>query len=257
MDSSEEGRRIERKTDRALTLDQLRWAGVGDGMRVLDLGCASGTTCRMMAELVGSTGRIIGVDASKERLAEGQGHAGHRSTIEYRQGDAAAIPAERGEFDIAWSRFLFEYLPRPEAALAQMIRVVKPRGTVVVSDIDGNCIWHYPYEPTLRAEIEDALCTLGHGFNPRAGLRLYTLFAEAGLREIAVDVRPYHVIAGTIDAEREVHWQMKLDGVARALRARGWDEERAAALVRAFMNHLRDPRTFTYSVILSVRGTRA
>lgn len=257
MDTSEEGQRVERKTDRALTLDQLRWAGIRDGSRVLDLGCAAGTTCRLMAGLVGDSGRVVGIDASASRLADGRSHSAHRPTIEYRQGDAAHVPAADGEFDVAWSRFLFEYLPRPEAALAEMNRVTKPGGTVCVSDIDGNCIWHHPCEPGVRAEIDEALRKLGESFNPRIGLSLYTMFVDAGLRDVVVDVRPYHVIAGQIDAEREEHWRMKLEGVSKALQARGWDKSRAVSLGSAFIQHLRDPRTFTYSVLVSVRGTRA
>lgn len=257
MDTGEEGQRVERKTDRALTLDQLRWAGVREGSRVLDLGCAAGTTCRMIAGLVGDAGRVVGVDASAGRLAEGQAHADHRRPIEYRRGDACRIPAADGEFDVAWSRFLFEYLPRPATALTEMIRVTKLGGTICVSDIDGNCIWHHPCAPGLRAEIDEALRTLGDGFNPRVGLSLYTMFVDAGLRDVIVDVRPYHVIAGRIDAEREEHWRMKLEGVAKALAGRGWSAQRAADLARNFLEHLRDARTMTYSVLISVRGVRA
>lgn len=257
MDTSEEGRRVERKTDRALTLNQLRWAGVREGMHVLDLGCAAGTTCRMMAGLVGDTGLIVGIDSSADRLTEGRLHADHCPRIEYRQGDAARIPAADGEFGVSWSRFLFEYVPRPETALAEMIRVTKPGGTVAVSDIDGNCIWHHPCEPSLRAEIDDALRSLGDSFNPRAGLSLYTMFVDAGLRDIEVDVRPYHVIAGQIDAERAEHWRMKLEGVAKGLVVRGWSVQRSEVLARRFFAHLQDPRTLTYSVLISVRAIRS
>ena len=254
MDTSEEGRRVERKTDRALTLEQLRWAGIREGSRVLDLGCAAGTTCRMMAGLVGDTGRVVGVDASAGRVAEGQAHADHRSTTEYRQGDAARIPAADGEFDVSWSRFLFEYLPRPEAALAEMIRVTKPGGTVCVSDLDGNCIWHHPCDPHLRAEIDDALRTLGDGFNPRIGLSLYTMFIDAGLHDVAVDIRPYHVVAGEIDVKHAENWRMKFEGVSAALRARGWAAARTHALQSTLMSHLLSHRTLTYSILFSVRG---
>jgi len=254
MDTSEEGRRVERKTDRALTLEQLRWAGVRDGSHVLDVGCAAGTTCRMMAGIVGDRGKVVGMDASGSRLTEGLGHGDHRPTIEYRQGDAGNIPATDAEFDVCWSRFLFEYLPRPEAALAEMIRVAKPNGIVCVSDIDGNCIWHHPSESGLCVEIDQAIRTLGDNFHPRIGLGLYTMFVDAKLRDVAVDIRPYHVIAGTIDAEREEHWRMKLDAVGAALRSRGWSEGRVAALTGDFMRHLRDPRTLTYSTLITVRG---
>lgn len=254
MDTAAEGRRIERKTDRSLTLDQLRWAGVREGLSVLDVGCAAGTTCRLMAGVVGDGGRVVGIDSSEARLAEGQSHADKLRNIEYRRGDAARLPASDGEFDVSWSRFLFEYLPRPEAALAEMIRVTKPGGTVCVSDLDGNCIWHHPFDPGLRLEIDGAIRTLGDGFDPRVGLSLYTMFVDAGLRDIAVDVRAYHVIAGRIDPEREEHWRMKLAGVSEALRARGWSAARADALAAVFIEHLRNPRSLTYSILLTVRG---
>jgi len=254
MDTREEGRRVERKTDRCLTVEQLRWARVGEGSCVLDLGCAAGTTSRMIARLVGTTGRVVGVDSSANRLGEGWAHPEHHPTIEYRYGDAASIPAADGEFDVSWARFLFEYLPDPNAALVELIRVTKPGGAVCVSDIDGNCTWHHPCEPSLQAEISEALVVLGDRFNPRIGLSLYAMFADAGLRELAVDVRPYHVIAGAIDAEREEHWRMKLEGVCTTLRARGWSHTRARLLSQAFLDHLRDARTFTYSTLISVRG---
>ncbi|MCC6228314.1 MAG: methyltransferase domain-containing protein [Phycisphaerales bacterium] len=255
METSSEGLRIERKTDRMLTIEQLRWAGIRNGASVLDLGCAAGTTCRIMAGLVGRTGRVVGVDASHKRVEEGRAHADHRQTIEYRQGFAEEIPAGKGEFDIVWSRFLFEYLAEPQKVLAEMMRVTKPGGTVCVSDLDGNCIWHHPCEASLQKEIDAALATLAGGFKPRIGLSLFSLFVDAGLQDLSVDVRPYHVIAGGIDADREEHWRMKLEGVCNALTVRGWSPIRAISLSTRFMSLLRDSRSFTYSVLITMRGT--
>ncbi len=256
MDHVNEGGRIERKTDRALTIEQLRWAGAGCGMTVLDLGCAAGTTCRMMAGLTGPEGRVVGVDASASRLEEGRGHGEHRPWIEYRQGLASGVPAADGEFDLSWSRFVFEYLPSPREALDEMVRVTKPGGSVVVSDLDGNCVWHHPCDPILRADIDEAVRALGAGFHPRIGIELYSMFVDAGLRDVSVDVRPYHVLAGSVDAERMEQWRMKLEGVALTLEARGWDAHRIARLVQGFTSHLGDCRTFTYSVLISVKGLR-
>lgn len=254
MDTLEEGQRIERKTDRPLTIEQLRWAGISSGLRVLDLGCASGTTSRLVAEIVGKSGIVVGVDASESRLEEGKRHTHHYSTIEYRQGYAESIPATEREFDVSWSRFLFEYLTDPATALGEMIRVTKPGGTVCVSDIDGNCIWHSPCNAYLANEVDEAIRTLGIDFHPRIGLALYSMFVDAGLQDLKVDIRAYHIIAGTIDVEQEEHWVMKLRGVEQALQKRGWCSDRTAALVHHFINHLRDPRTLTYSVLISVRG---
>jgi ubiquinone/menaquinone biosynthesis C-methylase UbiE len=254
MDTAREGERIERKTDRALTIEQLEWVGIRPGSSVLDLGCAAGTTCRILAALVGAQGRVVGVDLSAERLREAAMHVDHRPNIEYLVGNAHALPCADGGIDFAWSRFLFEYLQHQRAALMEMRRVTRRGGTVCVSDLDGNCIWNHPCCPRLRREIDKALRTLGAGFDPHAGARLFSMFVDAGFRDIAVDVRAYHLIAGAIDSEREAHWQMKLDGVVRALIARGWSAHRAAALQDGFLEHLRDPRTLTYSVLVTVRG---
>lgn len=257
MDNPAEGGRIERKTDRHLTLEQLRWAGVGPGMTVLDLGCAAGTTCRIMAEIVGTSGRVVGVDISAARLAEARRHPDHAAAIEYRCGRADALPADDAEVDVAWSRFLFEYLPRPAEALREMIRATRVGGVVAVSDLDGNCIWHYPPDPLLQTDLESALRTLGDDFNPRVGLGLYTMFIDAGLEAVEIDIRPYHVIAGRIDPHSAELWRMKLDGVTDALVARGWPSERAQALARRFLDHLNSERTLTYSTLITVRGRKS
>lgn len=254
MDTPQEGDRIELKTDRALTEMQLAWGGVHAGAAVLDLGCAAGTISRMMAERVGPSGVVIAVDGSAERLEQGRRHPDHRPWIDYRRGDAAALPVADASVDVAWSRFVFEYLPRPAAALGEMIRATRPGGAVIVSDLDGNCVWHAPEDPILKAEIEDVLATLGLGFDPHIGRRLYALFLDAGLEDIEVDIRPYHQIIGRIDPEQEAHWLMKVRGVCAAVRGAGWEEARARSLEERFMDYLRDPRTLTYSVLFTVRG---
>jgi ubiquinone/menaquinone biosynthesis C-methylase UbiE len=257
MESATEGQRIERKHNHDLTAKQLTWAGVKAGQRVLDLGCAVGTTTRQMAELVGPTGLVVGIDSSKPRLEEARRHPDHRSSIEYRCGQADAIPAGDAEFDLSWSRFLFEYLTDPRKAFSEMVRVTKPGGTVAVSDIDGNCIWHDPMPNEMARELEEAIQTLGHhGFDPNVGRKLYRYAWEAGLREIEVDVRPYHVVAGKVSPEAESLWRLKLETAARTLDGLGWEKGRAEHLVENFLSLLRDEGTFSYSVLISVKGKR-
>lgn len=254
MDHPAEGARIEAKTDRALTLAQFDFAGFGQGMKVLDIGCAAGTITRMLAERVGEGGQACGIDASAARLEQARAYPQQCPNIEYRQGDALRLPAADGEFDAAWSRFVMEYLADPLDAMREMRRVVRPGGTLLVSDLDGNCVWHHPINAAFEADLRDALATLGAGFDPHVGRKLWTLAHDAGWRDLAIDVRPYHIIAGAIDATRESHWCMKLEGVAHALRLRGWTESRTRGLCDRFMAHLRDERTFTCSTLITVRG---
>jgi len=254
MDTAFEGVRIERKTDRAMTIAQLQWAGVSGSQRVLDLGCASGTTTRLIADVVGPSGNVVGVDVSGRRLEEAVGHVHHVTNITYREGDATSIPAVDGAFDVAWSRFLFEYLPQPAKVLDEMIRVTVPGGLVCVSDLDGNCTWHHPMDDRLRCEIDDALRVLRDDFCPNVGRQIYAMFVDAGLQEIEVAVRPYHIIAGRIGPEQQTQWTAKIEGVAEALVQRGWLPGRVRRLCDDFATMLADPRSFSYSVLISVRG---
>jgi SAM-dependent methyltransferase len=195
MDNASEGERVEQKTDAALTTEQLKWAGLHIGDSVLDLGCAAGTTSRIMAGLVGPEGRVVGVDASSMRVED----ARSRTTdahIEFVIGDAESIPLEDDSFDVCWSRFLFEYLPRPARVLREMIRVTRPGGSVVVSDLDGNCIWHAGMDDHLQREIAAAIATFGPGFDAEVGRKLPALFLASELSEVSLDIRPYHVVSG-------------------------------------------------------------
>ena len=80
---------------------------------------------------------------------------------------------------------------------------------------------------------------------------------QAGLTDISVRLDPYHLYAGTIDADNDKLWQTKLD-IARPNISRilGSDGE-ADAMISRFMSHLRDPATLTYSVIFTASGLGA
>jgi ubiquinone/menaquinone biosynthesis C-methylase UbiE len=255
MESPGEGRRVARKTDRPLTLAQLHFAGVAAGQRVVDIGCAVGTTTEIIADLVAPNGEVVGIDTSEQRLAAAR-TSSMRASVGYRLGAAESLPAHDGEFDTAWCRFLLEYLPKPELAVAEMCRVVRAGGTVCVADLDGNGIWTDPLDDKLEQERAAAVETLGRtGFDPRVGRRLYRMCVEAGLRNIRIDLKPYNVLPGPIrdEAARE-RWEQKYAGVARALCGQGWPQGRASALIDAMRRRLDIPGSFSYSVLITVVG---
>lgn len=255
MDNAGEGERIEQKTDVERTVDQLTRSGLRAGMRVLDLGCAAGTTSRIMADIVGPSGQVIGIDASDSRIADARSRT-DAPNVMYDIGLADKLPIGDDVIDFAWSRFLFEYLPDPRSAFHEMIRVTKPGGTVVVSDLDGNCIWHAGMNPELESEIEAALAAFGTRFDPRFGQKIPGMFLSSGLADVEVDIRPYHNIVGAIAEPALSHWKMKLEGVRFALVGLGWPVDRASRLKDGFESHLRNPATFTYSVLVTVKGVK-
>jgi ubiquinone/menaquinone biosynthesis C-methylase UbiE len=74
--------------------------------------------------------RCFGVDISFDRLAHARSHA----QVEVAAGRAEALPFPEGCFDLVYCRLLMEYLPAPEQAMAELIRVCRPGGSILVQD---------------------------------------------------------------------------------------------------------------------------
>jgi len=114
--------------------------GPHTGERVLDVGSGPGFLAGAIAHAVGSTGRVFGVDISEPLLAVARSHCAHQSWVEFRHADATRLPFEDHEFDAALSIQVLEYVPDVDAALAEIHRVLRPGGRVVIVDTDWDSI---------------------------------------------------------------------------------------------------------------------
>jgi ubiquinone/menaquinone biosynthesis C-methylase UbiE len=104
-------------------------ARVADGQRVLDVACGTGVATRAAADRVGPTGSVVGLDLNPAMLEVA---AGTRSDIEWRQGDATALPFGDEEFDAVLCQSALFFFPDVDAAVAEMSRVARPGGAVAV-----------------------------------------------------------------------------------------------------------------------------
>jgi ubiquinone/menaquinone biosynthesis C-methylase UbiE len=110
---------------------------IREGMWILDAGCGTGLETVRLARLVGSSGNVIGLDASRNLLAEASRRVqGSRLPIEYREGDVHKLPFPDNYFDVARAERLFLYLTDPRKALAELVRVTKTDGVVYVIEPD-------------------------------------------------------------------------------------------------------------------------
>jgi ubiquinone/menaquinone biosynthesis C-methylase UbiE len=113
------------------------WAGrVADaadmhtGDKVLDVGCGTGVVAREALGRVGPDGRVTGLDLNEGMLAVA---ARTEPKIEWRQGDATALPFEDGSFDAVVSQFAIMYFADRAAALREMWRTLAPGGRLAVA----------------------------------------------------------------------------------------------------------------------------
>jgi SAM-dependent methyltransferase len=109
----------------------VRHAGIRSGQRVLDVGCGTGPVAITAARL---GARVTGLDLTPELLEHARENAGIAEVeVEWHQGDAEALPFGDGSFDVVVSQFGHIFAPRPEVAVAEMLRVLKSGGTIAFS----------------------------------------------------------------------------------------------------------------------------
>ncbi|MFY1827001.1 methyltransferase domain-containing protein [Myxococcus fulvus] len=258
MESTEEGRRLlaqEGASDNMRTL--LGSTGLVTGGRALDAGCGPGGISETMADLVGPTGQVTGVDLNEDRLREASQRNAHRPWLRFQQADIRRTGLPDASVDYVWSQYVFEYLPDRPVALAELMRVTRPGGKVVVSDIDGLGFQNWPFSDALRdgtQRIVDALAT--RGFDLHVGRKLFSEFREAGLVDVKVHLLPFYLVAGAADARLMRDWEVRFAALAPVAAPAFGGMESYQAHCRDFLAMLADPSGLKYAVTLVTEGTR-
>jgi ubiquinone/menaquinone biosynthesis C-methylase UbiE len=162
------------------------------GHKVIDVGCGPGTDTIPLANLVGNTGYVVGVDYAPEMITEADAYAeksGVSGWVEHKQADASSLPIEDSIFDSCRSERLFQHIQDPVLTLDEMTRVTKPDGWVVALDSD----WSSGSIDTPEIEIERKLVKFNADqlfHNGYAGRELYRLFVKQGLKDIICEIFP-------------------------------------------------------------------
>jgi ubiquinone/menaquinone biosynthesis C-methylase UbiE len=108
-------------------------AQVAPGERVIDIGCGCGATSLQLAELVGPSGKVLGVDVSKPMLDRAKERGADNPVLSFAQADATTYPFEPGGADLLFSRHGVMFFPEPERAFANLRSALKPDGRVTFS----------------------------------------------------------------------------------------------------------------------------
>jgi ubiquinone/menaquinone biosynthesis C-methylase UbiE len=109
-------------------------AQIQGGDRVLDVACGTGVLARTVAARVSPTGSVIGLDVNPGMLAVAAQKAPH---IDWRHGQAEALPFDAASFDAVVSQFGLMFFEDREAAIREMARVLRPGGRVAVAVWDS------------------------------------------------------------------------------------------------------------------------
>jgi len=178
--------RMRQTTDERALAGLVALAGTAPGDRVLDVACGPGFLTMAFAA---ACGEAAGVDATEEWMERARAEAARRGldNVTFRPGDAERLDLPAHSFDVVACRAAFHHFPRPERVLAEMARVVRPGGRLLVADMLAS------EDPAKAAHHDrlERLCDPTHvRCLPESEFR--ALFAAARLEVLAAPTRPLH-----------------------------------------------------------------
>ncbi len=167
----------------------LSYAAPKPGERVLDLACGTGIVARHVAPIVGADGSVIALDVSPAMLAVARSlPAPTGATIEWREGNAVALPLPDDAFDLVLCQQGFQFFADRAAAAHEMRRVLAPGGRVALS------VWqsleHHPFYLALfeaiARQLDAPVAVLAMAFSFGDAEELRTLLCATGLNEATI-----------------------------------------------------------------------
>jgi SAM-dependent methyltransferase len=187
-----------------ITRQYLIEAGIARGMRVLDVGSGAGDVTLLVADLVGASGQVVGVDRSPGGLAFARSRARDLSlaNVTFHESELSAMAFEQ-LFDAAVGRYVLCFQPDPVASLRAVSRLVRPGGIVLFHEADREQMRSYPPTSTYDNTCQWLSETYRRaGMDVRMGVKLYTTFLAAGLPGPTMRL---HAVIGGANALDEVH----------------------------------------------------
>lgn len=140
-------------------------------MAVADIGSGTGFVAAGLAPLVK---RVYVVDGSEAMLEVAKKNLAEFNNVEYHEADGSSLPFPEDSLDAVFANMYLHHTPDPLAAIREMVRVLRPGGRLVITDMDT-----HPYD-WLKEEMAD----VWQGFD-RDQMRVW--FTEAGLVNVIVD----------------------------------------------------------------------
>lgn len=193
---------------------------LGPGDSAIEIGCGLGRDAEALAAQVGPTGRMIGVDASQELIAQATARTASLGLpLRFQVDDAHALSFADNSFDAARAERVLQHLEDPALAVRELVRVVRPGGRIAVIEPD----WETIAVGGVDLEVTRALVrhkvdiAITHG---TIGRELRRLLVEAGCVEVMIEAGA--LTTGVLKAADSVlSLRVNLEGACR----QGWITE--------------------------------
>jgi len=170
-----------------------REAGIGEGMRVLDVGSGAGDVAFLTAELVGAAGEVIGSDRAEAAVEAATKRANARGlrNVSFRRGDPATMTFDR-PFDAVVGRYVLLFQADTSAMLGKLAGHLRPGGVIAFHEPDLGTVRSIPPAPSYESccrWIKETMRLVGTAIDMAE--RLHGAFVGAGLPEPAMRMETF------------------------------------------------------------------
>ncbi|MCA9471950.1 MAG: class I SAM-dependent methyltransferase [Nitrospirales bacterium] len=179
---------------------------LSQGISILDVACGSGVPSFYLADRVGPTGRIVGIDIHEAQLRQARAYQGLSFPwLEFRQGDVRSLPTDLPQFDRITGNLAFMFFrPHRKKALQQLVSFLK-RGGQVVLTFPSRGTFDSLWKRVEKAMTEQGLMKERHAFRAYQDERPSASDAsqwlhEIGLERVEVEEQPLDVPTGSGEA---------------------------------------------------------
>jgi SAM-dependent methyltransferase len=160
-------------------------AGIGPGMKVLDVGSGAGDVSLILAEMVGPAGAVIGVDINAELIEKARARAGAVGlmNVTFKAADATTVDLDH-DFDAVVGRCVLFFIKDPLPLMRRLAEHVRPGGVIAFQEPGNATLQPSALPPSaLLDQVWSWIMDLYDraGMDLHAGMRLFRLFKDAGL----------------------------------------------------------------------------
>jgi SAM-dependent methyltransferase len=184
---------LQHRVWRPVVLDCWRRAGITFGSRVLDVGAGPGYATMDLAELVGPTGAVVGIERSERFVEFAKKACGARNltNVQFRQADLMEETLGQGDFDATWCRWVTSFVSSPAKLINNIAGALRPGGVAIFHEYIDYRTWRLaPRRTAMESFVEEVMASWrATGGEPDVALDFPTLFRAAGLQTIEVHPR--------------------------------------------------------------------